>query len=126
MKQKFSRWLHIATAVVRKYLALDMAVYAGSATLFLLMASFPMLMWVLVLVNLLPGFSVESPRAMPKRPSFQRPIATSSSAPGTARTHSARVRLQCQPVPESSAKPPRPRKSASSSSHFPFCRSIGL
>ena len=60
MKQKFSRWLHIATAVVRKYLALDMAVYAGSATLFLLMASFPMLMWVLVLVNLLPGFSVES------------------------------------------------------------------
>ena len=60
MKQKFSRWLHIATAVVRKYLALDMAVYAGSATLFLLMASFPMLTWVLVLVNLLPGFSVES------------------------------------------------------------------
>lgn len=60
MKQKFSRWLHIATAVVRKYLALDMAVYAGSATLFLLMASFPLLMWVLVLVNLLPGFSVES------------------------------------------------------------------
>ena len=60
MKQKFSRWLHIGTAVVRKYLALDMAVYAGSATLFLLMASFPMLMWVLVLVNLLPGFSVES------------------------------------------------------------------
>lgn len=60
MKQKFSRWLHIATAVVRKYLALDMAVYAGSATLFLLMASFPMLMWVLVLVNMLPGFSVES------------------------------------------------------------------
>ena len=60
MKQKFSRWLHIATAVVRRYLALDMAVYAGSATLFLLMASFPMLMWVLVLVNLLPGFSVES------------------------------------------------------------------
>ena len=60
MKQKFSRWLHIATALVRKYLALDMAVYAGSATLFLLMASFPMLMWVLVLVNLLPGFSVES------------------------------------------------------------------
>ena len=60
MKQKVSRWLHIATAVVRKFLALDMAVYAGSATLFLLMASFPMLMWVLVLVNLLPGFSVES------------------------------------------------------------------
>ena len=76
MKQKFSRWLHIATAVVRKYLALDMAVYAGSATLFLLMASFPMLMWVLVLVNLLPGFSVESVAEMladflPQVPSVQ-------------------------------------------------------
>ncbi len=76
MKQKFSRWLHIATAVVRKYLALDMAVYAGSATLFLLMASFPMLMWVLVLVNLLPGFSVESVAEMladflPQIPSVQ-------------------------------------------------------
>lgn len=78
MKQKFSRWLHIATAVVRKYLALDMAVYAGSATLFLLMASFPMLMWVLVLVNLLPGFSVESVAEMladflPQIPSVQEP-----------------------------------------------------
>ena len=76
MKQKFSRWLHIATAVVRKYLALDMAVYAGSATLFLLMASFPMLMWVLVGVNLLPGFSVESVAEMladflPQIPSVQ-------------------------------------------------------
>lgn len=79
MKQKFSRWLHIATAVVRKYLALDMAVYAGSATLFLLMASFPMLMWVLVLVNLLPGFSVESVAEMladflPQIPSVQESI----------------------------------------------------
>ncbi|MCI6787753.1 MAG: YihY/virulence factor BrkB family protein [Oscillospiraceae bacterium] len=79
MKQKFSRWLHIATAVVRKYLALDMAVYAGSATLFLLMASFPMLMWVLVLVNLLPGFSVESVAELladflPQIPSVQESI----------------------------------------------------
>lgn len=79
MKQKFSRWLHIATAVVRKYLALDMAVYAGSATLFLLMASFPMLMWVLVLVNLLPGFSVESMAELladflPQIPSVQESI----------------------------------------------------
>ena len=79
MKQKFSRWLHIATAVGRKYLALDMAVYAGSATLFLLMASFPMLMWVLVLVNLLPGFSVESVAELladflPQIPSVQESI----------------------------------------------------
>lgn len=95
MKQKFSRWLHIATAVVRKYLALDMAVYAGSATLFLLMASFPMLMWVLVLVNLLPGFSVESVAELladflPQIPSVQESIIqllqnlSSQSAPFVA------------------------------------------
>ena len=59
MKQKLSRWLPIAAAVLRRYLALDMTVYAGSATLFLLTASFPLLMWVLMLVNLVPGFSVE-------------------------------------------------------------------
>lgn len=59
MKQKLPRWKAIAVAVVRRYLALDMTVYAGSATLFLLTASFPLLMWVLMLVNLLPGFSVE-------------------------------------------------------------------
>lgn len=95
MKQKFSRWLHIGTAVVRKYLALDMAVYAGSATLFLLMASFPMLMWVLVLVNLLPGFSVESVAELladflPQIPSVQESIIqllqnlSSQSAPFVA------------------------------------------
>ena len=53
------RWVQIIAAVLRRYLALDMAVYAGSATLFLLTASFPLLMWVLMLVNLVPGFSVE-------------------------------------------------------------------
>lgn len=59
MKQKTPRWVQITAAVLRRYLALDMAVYAGSATLFLLTASFPLLMWVLMLVNLVPGFSVE-------------------------------------------------------------------
>lgn len=59
MKQKPPRWVQIIAAVLRRYLALDMAVYAGSATLFLLTASFPLLMWVLMLVNLVPGFSVE-------------------------------------------------------------------
>lgn len=58
MKQKPPRWVQITAAVLRRYLALDMAVYAGSATLFLLTASFPLLMWVLMLVNLVPGFSV--------------------------------------------------------------------
>ena len=59
MKPKTPRWIQIAAAVARRYLALDMTVYAGSATLFLLTASFPLLMWVLVLVNLVPGFSVD-------------------------------------------------------------------
>ena len=59
MKQKPPRLVQITAAVLRRYLALDMAVYAGSATLFLLTASFPLLMWVLMLVNLVPGFSVE-------------------------------------------------------------------
>ena len=59
MKQKSPRWVQITAAVLRRYLALDMTVYAGSATLFLLTASFPLLMWVLMLVNLVPGFSVE-------------------------------------------------------------------
>ena len=59
MKQKPPRWVQIIAAVLRRYLALDMTVYAGSATLFLLTASFPLLMWVLMLVNLVPGFSVE-------------------------------------------------------------------
>ena len=59
MKQKLTCWKTIAIAVMRRYLALDMTVYAGSATLFLLTASFPVLMWVLMLVNLVPGFSVE-------------------------------------------------------------------
>ena len=48
MKQKPPRWVQITAAVLRRYLALDMTVYAGSATLFLLTASFPLLMWVLI------------------------------------------------------------------------------
>ena len=79
MKQKLPRWKAIAVAVVRRYLALDMTVYSGSATLFLLTASFPLLMWVLMLVNLLPGFSVEGVAKlladfMPQIPAVQTSI----------------------------------------------------
>ena len=79
MKQKLPRWKAIAVAVVRRYLTLDMTVYAGSATLFLLTASFPLLMWVLMLVNLLPGFSVEGVAElladfMPQIPAVQASI----------------------------------------------------
>ena len=48
MKQKPPRWVQITAAVLRRYLALDMTVYAGSATLFLLTASFPLLMLSLI------------------------------------------------------------------------------
>lgn len=58
-KPNYRKAASVTVAVLRRYLALDMTVYAGSATLFLLTASFPLLMWVLVLVNLLPGISVE-------------------------------------------------------------------
>ena len=34
MKPKLTRWTNTALAVLRRYLALDMTVYAGSATLF--------------------------------------------------------------------------------------------
>ena len=79
MKPKTPRWIQIAAAVARRYLALDMTVYAGSATLFLLTASFPLLMWVLVLVNLVPGFSVEGVAElladfMPQIPEIQTSI----------------------------------------------------
>ena len=33
MKPKLTRWTNTALAVLRRYLALDMTVYAGSATL---------------------------------------------------------------------------------------------
>ena len=74
MKQKPPRWVQITAAVLRRYLALDMAVYAGSATLFLLTASFPLLMWVLMLVNLVPGFSVEGVAELLQIPEIQTAI----------------------------------------------------
>ena len=64
MKQKPPRWVQITAAVLRRYLALDMTVYAGSATLFLLTASFPLLMWVLVIINMLPFYSVSDIAAL--------------------------------------------------------------
>lgn len=80
MKHKPPRWIQIAAAVLRRYLALDMTVYAGSATLFLLTASFPLLMWVLMLVNLLPGISVDGVAELladflPQIPTVQASIA---------------------------------------------------
>lgn len=46
--------------LLQNYMAQDMTVYAGHATLFLLTAFFPLLMWLLVVVNMLPGFTIDS------------------------------------------------------------------
>ena len=55
MKKK----LQPVLTLLQHYMAQDMTVYAGHATLFLLTAFFPLLMWLLVVVNTLPGFTVE-------------------------------------------------------------------
>ena len=58
MKKQASTLLPALLDLLRQYLALDMAVYAGHATLLLLTASLPLLMWVLVIINMLPFYSV--------------------------------------------------------------------
>ena len=58
MKKQASPLLPALLDLLRQYLALDMAVYAGHATLLLLTASLPLLMWVLVIINMLPFYSV--------------------------------------------------------------------
>ena len=50
MKKQASTLLPALLDLLRQYLALDMAVYAGHATLLLLTASLPLLMWVLALI----------------------------------------------------------------------------
>lgn len=51
MKKQASTLLPALLDLLRQYLALDMAVYAGHATLLLLTASLPLLMWWLVIIN---------------------------------------------------------------------------
>lgn len=58
MKKRTSPLPSALLDLLRQYLALDMAVYAGHATLLLLTASLPLLMWVLVIINMLPFYSV--------------------------------------------------------------------
>ena len=94
MKQKPPRWVQITAAVLRRYLVLDMTVYAGSATLFLLTASFPLLMWVLMLVNLVPGFADPRDTDCYPRPfaKFKRPVCTVCGVAGCADDHRLGVR----------------------------------
>ena len=63
MKKQASTLLPALLDLLRRYLALDMAVYAGHATLLLLTASLPLLMWVLVIINMLPFYSVSASAA---------------------------------------------------------------
>ena len=64
MKKQASSLLPTLLNLLRQYLALDMAVYAGHATLLLLTASLPLLMWVLVIINMLPFYSVSDIAAL--------------------------------------------------------------
>ena len=64
MKKQASILLPALLDLLRQYLALDMAVYAGHATLLLLTAALPLLMWVLVIINMLPFYSVSDIAAL--------------------------------------------------------------
>lgn len=58
MKQSIQRAKEMVLAVLGPFLGQSMPIFAGCATLFLLTASFPLLIWALVIVNHLPGYSV--------------------------------------------------------------------
>lgn len=58
MRQTMGRAKEMIFAVLGPFLGQNLPIFAGCATLFLLTASFPLLMWVLVIVNHLPGYSV--------------------------------------------------------------------
>lgn len=58
MKQKIERAKEMIFAVLGPFLGQNLPIFAGCATLFLLTASFPLLIWVLVIVNHLPWYSV--------------------------------------------------------------------
>ena len=58
MKTRMQRAKDFAFAVLGPFLGQNMPIFAGCATLFLLTASFPLLIWALVLVNHLPGYSI--------------------------------------------------------------------
>ena len=64
MKKQASPLLPALLDLLRQYLALDMAVYAGHATLLLLTAALPLLMWVLVIINMPPFYSVSDIAAL--------------------------------------------------------------
>ena len=60
MKPAWQRAKALTLAVLGPFLGRNMPVFAGCATLFLLTASFPLLIDVLVVVNHLPGYSIDN------------------------------------------------------------------
>ena len=58
MNPRVQRSKDFVFSVLGPFLGQNMPIFAGCATLFLLMASFPLLIWVLVIVNHLPGYSI--------------------------------------------------------------------
>lgn len=58
MKLNKRRVRDFLLAVLGPFLGQNMPIFAGCATMFLLTASFPLLIWVLVVVNQLPWYSV--------------------------------------------------------------------
>lgn len=60
MKPAWQRAKALTLAVLGPFLGRNMPVFAGCATLFLLTASFPLLIGVLVVVNHLPGYSIDN------------------------------------------------------------------
>ena len=58
MRSSMARAKEILLAVLGPFLGQNLPIFAGCATLFLLTASFPLLIWVLVLINHLPDYSV--------------------------------------------------------------------
>lgn len=60
MRPAWQRAKALTLAVLGPFLGRNMPVFAGCATLFLLTASFPLLIGVLVVVNHLPGYSIDN------------------------------------------------------------------
>lgn len=58
MRPRMQRVKDFLFAVLGPFFGQNMPIFAGCATLFLLTASFPLLIWALVVVNHLPGYSI--------------------------------------------------------------------
>ncbi|MEE0800348.1 MAG: YihY/virulence factor BrkB family protein [Gemmiger sp.] len=79
MKYRTYRARMVALRALRVFLDQDMPVFAGCATLFLITASFPLLIWIMVLVNHMPDYSIADLtdllcRFLPQVPEIQQTV----------------------------------------------------